>query len=93
MTSIVFKTLYIQLYVLYLQVSRLMLISGASADTRTEYYERAPPICVASVQGHTDFVSLLLEFGANPNLTGNSPFNKVHACHCYISFLGYFYSL
>ena len=54
-----------------LQVSRLMLLAGANPNTRTEFMNHAPMLCVASAEGHVDMVSLLLEFSANVMQTGD----------------------
>ena len=55
-----------------LKVSRLLLLAGADPNTRTEL-EQAPPLMVVhSKLGHTDMVSLLLEFGADPNLADDA---------------------
>ena len=51
------------------QVSRLILLSGGSPNARTEYLGGAPLLCVAARCGFPDMVSLLLEFGADPNAT------------------------
>lgn len=55
---------------LCIQVSRLLLISGANPNTRTAYLHNSTPLCIAAKHGHTDFLALLLEFGANANLAG-----------------------
>ena len=51
-----------------LKVSRLLLLAGADPNTRTELEQAAPLVAAHSKLGHTDMVSLLLEFGADPNL-------------------------
>ena len=52
------------------QVSRLLLLAGADPDARTAFLQRAPLLCVAARHGLGELVNLLLEFGANVNLTG-----------------------
>lgn len=46
------------------KVSRLILLSGANPNTRTEFENNSPLLCVAAKEGFTDMVSLLLEFNA-----------------------------
>ena len=46
-------------------MSRLILLSGANPNTRTEFENNAPALCVAAKEGFTDMVSLLLEFNAS----------------------------
>ena len=48
-----------------MQVSRLLLLAGASPNQRTDVLNCAPVLCVAAREGHSEMVSLLLEFGAN----------------------------
>jgi ankyrin repeat protein len=48
-----------------MKVSRLLLLSGASPDFITPILGKAPLLCVSAHHGHTDMVSLLLEFGAD----------------------------
>ena len=52
-----------------LKVSRLLLLAGADPNTRTDQLESAAVLSVHSKLGHTEMVSLLLEFGAEPGLT------------------------
>ena len=52
------------------QVSRLLLLAGADPDAKTAFLQRAPLLCVAARHGLGELVNLLLEFGANVNLTG-----------------------
>ena len=49
-----------------LKVSRLLLLAGADPNTRTELEQAAPLVTAHSKLGHTDMVSLLLEFGRTP---------------------------
>lgn len=61
---------------LFNQVSRLILLSGGNPNSRTEYLNNAPILCVAAREGFADMVSLLMEFGADPNAaseTGMTP--------------------
>ena len=51
-----------------LKVSRLLLLAGADPNTRTELEQSVPLVLAHSRLGHTDMVSLLLEYGADPNL-------------------------
>ena len=51
------------------KVSRLLLLAGADPNTRTDQLEDAAVLSVHSKLGHTEMVSLLLEFGAEPGLT------------------------
>ena len=50
-----------------LQVSRLLLLAGANPNYRTDVINGAPLLCVAAREGHTEIVSLLLEFDADVN--------------------------
>lgn len=54
-------------------MSRLLLLSGASADHITEFLGQAPVLCLFAHEGAVEMVSVLLEFGAsldNPNNQG-----------------------
>lgn len=53
------------------QVSRLLLLAGASPDNKTDLLGNAPALCLFAHEGVTDMVSLLLEFGANVNATNS----------------------
>ena len=55
---------------LLLQVSRLVLLAGANPNSPTDFLYKAPLLCIAARQGLTEVVNLLLEFGANVNVTG-----------------------
>lgn len=46
-------------------VSRLLLLAGGDANAHTDFYGRAPLLCVAAREGFTDVVNVLLEFGAD----------------------------
>ena len=45
-----------------------MLLAGASPDYPTEQHHNAPILGVCALQGHTEMVALLIEFGADVNL-------------------------
>ena len=49
-------------------VSRLLLLSGASPDVNTDLATQSPILCVFASKGFTEMVSLLLEFGADINI-------------------------
>ena len=48
-----------------LQVSRLLLLAGASPSYASDYLNGAPLTGVFASQGYHDMVSLLIEFGAD----------------------------
>lgn len=54
-----------------MKVSRLMLLAGASPNFVTEFLGRAPILCIAAHEGNLPMVSLLLEFGANVELSNS----------------------
>ncbi|XP_021368868.1 protein TANC2-like isoform X2 [Mizuhopecten yessoensis] len=56
---------YRNLYSPNVKVSRLILLSGANPNSRTQYQSAAPVLCVAAQEGFSDMVALLLEFHAN----------------------------
>ncbi|XP_022099780.1 protein TANC1-like isoform X2 [Acanthaster planci] len=49
------------------KVSRLLLLAGASPNHHTDVLNNAPVLCVSAREGHTEMVSLLLEFDADVN--------------------------
>lgn len=51
------------------QVSRLLLLAGASPDYPSEHLHNAPILGICAHQGHTEMVALLIEFGADVSLT------------------------
>ncbi|XP_012276088.1 protein TANC1 isoform X2 [Orussus abietinus] len=53
------------------KVSRLLLLAGASPDHITEYLGQAPVLCMYAHEGSVEMVSLLLEFGADVELTNS----------------------
>uniref|UniRef100_A0A3Q1IG68 Tetratricopeptide repeat, ankyrin repeat and coiled-coil containing 2a n=1 Tax=Anabas testudineus TaxID=64144 RepID=A0A3Q1IG68_ANATE len=52
------------LYTPNIKVSRLMIMSGADVDYRSDVLNNAPLLCVHSHLGHSDAVALLLDHGA-----------------------------
>ncbi|XP_033222043.1 protein TANC2 isoform X3 [Belonocnema kinseyi] len=53
------------------KVSRLLLLAGASPNFVTEYLGHAPALCMYAHEGSVEMVSLLLEFGADVELTNS----------------------
>lgn len=53
------------------KVSRLLLLAGASPNHITEYLGNAPILCMYAYEGCVEMVSLLLEFGADVELTNS----------------------
>lgn len=53
------------------QVSRLLLLSGASPNYATEFFGQAPALMIFAQEGITEMVSLLIEFNADVNLTNS----------------------
>jgi hypothetical protein len=53
------------------KVSRLLLLAGASPNYVTEYLGNAPALCMYAHEGSVEMVSLLLEFGADVELTNS----------------------
>lgn len=47
-----------------MQVSRLLILSGADVDYRSGVLNNAPLLCVHAHLGHGDAVALLLDHGA-----------------------------
>jgi ankyrin repeat protein len=68
-----------------IQVSRLMLLSGANPNTRTAFLHCAPLLCVAAHEGFSDFVSLLLEFVANVDAVSDTGMSAL----CYAAAAGH----
>ena len=52
-------------------MSRLILLSGANPNMKTNFLNGAPVISIASREGFTDMVSLLLELNALVDLPGD----------------------
>lgn len=71
------------------QVSRLLLLAGASPDHLTDFLGSAPALCMYAHEGVTEMVSLLLEFGADVELAnsqGCTPLSLASARgHCEVS--------
>ncbi|XP_013418941.1 protein TANC2 isoform X2 [Lingula anatina] len=61
------------------KVSRLILLSGASPNAKTEFFSNAPILCVAAREGFVDMVSLLLEFHAKVDVPGDDGMTPL--CH------------
>ncbi|XP_014467321.1 PREDICTED: protein TANC2 isoform X1 [Dinoponera quadriceps] len=53
------------------KVSRLLLLAGASPNYITEYLGNASALCMYAHEGSVEMVSLLLEFGADVELTNS----------------------
>lgn len=53
------------------KVSRLLLLSGACPNFITNYMGNAPALCMYAHEGSLDMVSLLLEFGADIELSNS----------------------
>lgn len=53
------------------KVSRLLLLAGASPDHTTEFLGDAPVLCMFAHEGVVPMISLLLEFGADVELTNS----------------------
>ncbi|XP_033105680.1 protein TANC1-like isoform X2 [Anneissia japonica] len=49
------------------KVSRLLLLAGANPNQKTDVLHSAPILCISAKEGHTEMVSLLLEFDASVN--------------------------
>lgn len=70
---------------IFLQVSRLILLSGANPNTRTNYEDNSPILCIAAKEGLTDMVSLLLEFNANVDAVSDTGMSAL----CYAAASGH----
>jgi len=69
------------LYIPYSQVSRLLLLAGASPNEITQCHDESPLIVAYGILGNMKMVSLLLEFGADPNATNQKGNTALHfAC-------------
>ena len=53
------------------QVSRLLLLAGADPNTPTSFLNAAPMLAVMALQGYSDMVKLLLEYGASVGIHGD----------------------
>ena len=64
-----------------INVSRLLLLSGASPDVITNFLQSAPIICVFAQRGYTEMISLLLEFGGDINSVNSVGYSAlIFAC-------------
>ncbi|XP_043518370.1 protein TANC2 isoform X2 [Frieseomelitta varia] len=59
------------------KVSRLLLLAGASPNHVTEYLGNAPALCMYAHEGSVEMVSLLLEFGADVELTNSQGYTAL----------------
>ena len=53
------------------QVSRLLLLGGANPNAPTTFLNNAPMLAVMALQGYSDMVTLLLEYGASVGIHGD----------------------
>ncbi|TSM68837.1 Protein TANC1 [Bagarius yarrelli] len=60
------------LYTPNVKVSRLLMLGGANVNYRTEALNNASVLCVQAHLGHHEMVALLLEFGANVDVTSEN---------------------
>lgn len=60
-----------------IKVSRLLLLAGASPDFLTDFLGHAPILCIAAYEGNIPMISLLLEFGANVDLSNSQGCNAL----------------
>ena len=70
---------------LSVQVSRLILLSGANPNTHTNEDNNAPLLCMAAKEGFSELVSLLLEFNANIDLVSDTGMSAL----CYAAASGH----
>jgi ankyrin repeat protein len=76
---------HINIYCPNAKVSRLLLLSGASANYISSCLQNAPLLQVFAHEGFEEMVSLLIEFGANvngQNAEGTTPLMSA----CQVSF-------
>ncbi|XP_076678225.1 zinc-RING finger and ankyrin repeat domain-containing protein rolling pebbles isoform X5 [Andrena cerasifolii] len=59
------------------KVSRLLLLAGASPNHVTEYLGNGPALCMYAHEGSVEMVSLLLEFGADVELTNSQGYTAL----------------
>ncbi|KAJ8307276.1 hypothetical protein KUTeg_015360 [Tegillarca granosa] len=67
------------------KVSRLILLSGANPNTRSQYQNSSPILCIAAKEGFTDMVALLLEFNASVDAVSESGMSAL----CYAAASGH----
>ncbi|XP_023349320.1 protein TANC2, partial [Eurytemora carolleeae] len=60
-----------------INLSKLLLLSGANPNQSTTYLNNAPLLCVFTKRGYVEMVSLLLEFGADVNATNSQGFSSI----------------
>ncbi|KAE8742661.1 hypothetical protein FOCC_FOCC011790 [Frankliniella occidentalis] len=53
------------------KVSRLLLLAGADPNSITDFLGKAPALCMFAHEGNAEMVSILLEFGADVELTNS----------------------
>ena len=58
-----------------INLSKLLLLSGANPNQSTTHLQGAPLLCVLVRRGYVEMVSLLLEFGADVNATNAQGFS------------------
>lgn len=66
-------------------MSRLILLSGANPNTRSQYQNSSPILCIAAKEGFTDMVALLLEFNASVDAVSESGMSAL----CYAAASGH----
>ncbi|XP_060067945.1 protein TANC2-like [Ylistrum balloti] len=76
---------YRNLYSPNVKVSRLILLSGANPNSRTQYQCSAPVLCVAAREGFPDMVGLLLEFHASVDAVSETGMSAL----CYAAAAGH----
>lgn len=67
----------------YAEVVRLLLSVGAAPSLETPCGKNSwTPLCTAVVQGHTNVIQVLVEFGADVNKEVDSDASSVCIPHC-----------
>ncbi|XP_071942974.1 protein TANC2-like isoform X2 [Antedon mediterranea] len=67
------------------KVSRLLLLAGANPNQKTDILHNAPIMCVSAKEGHTEMVSLLLEFDASVSSSSDDGMTAL----CYAAAFGH----